>query len=237
LLTPATGDAARYRYPGPVRVIRPARLGAAAVAVAFAALLLTGCIGDGYSYFRHTAGSSLTYFKLPTSWRTYSQSEILKAQGQQQSSFPGTSWSIAFNGSPRASVSGVFSDHNPYPTGEVRVRQLVPQEQDSYSMSSLRAELLGTDPLSASTSTTPTKSSYNVLSYSLLQEANGFHGMHMVVDLVQPGAPTFRLNQVSLLDAYSDEVYVLGIGCNTTCYQKNSGVISAIVSSWAVKDQ
>ena len=207
------------------------------MAGALSALSLAGCIGDGYSYFRHTAGPSLTYFKLPQGWHTFDQSEILKAQGQTQSSFPGASWSIAFNGAPRATVSGVFSDHNAYPTGEVRVRQLVAQEQDTYSLSDLRAELLGVDPLSTSTTTTPTKGTYDVLSYNVLEKANGYHGMHMVVDLVSPGSPTFRLNQVALLDAYSDEVYVLGIGCNTTCYQRNSGVINAIVSSWAVKQQ
>lgn len=200
------------------------------------ALLLSGCIGDGYNYFRHTAGPSLTYFKLPTSWHTFDQAEILRAQGQQSSSFGPNSWSIAFDGTPRAAVADVFSGQASQPTGVVRVRELSPQEQDSYSPADLRSELLGTDPLASDSGTTG-KASFNVVSFTQVTEAHGYHGMHMVVDLLSSGSPTFRLNQVSLLDAYGRYVYVLGIGCNTACYQRHQGVIDQVVGSWAVKAQ
>lgn len=217
-----------------MRLAGVARLGAVTLV---GALALSACIGDGYAYFRHSAGSSLTYFKLPASWRTFDQSQLLQAQGQTQSSDPEPSWAVAFNGAPHGTVSGIFSQHNAYPTGEVRVRELSPEEQDGYSISDLRQELLGVDPLNPGTTTTTAAPTFNVVSYSVVQDPNGFHGIHMVVDVIEPGAPTYTLNQVSLLDADSEWVYVLGIGCNITCYAKNSGVIKAVVSSWNVKEQ
>lgn len=196
---------------------------------------LSACLGDGYSYFRHTAGSSLTYFKLPTSWHTFSQSQILAAQGQQTSSFGPGAWTLAFDGSARPAVDDIFSPNSDGPTGLVRVRQLSPSEQDSYSLSDLRSELLGTDPLAGDS--TPGKSSFNVLSFELVREPGGFHGMHMVVDVQSGGAAPYRLDQVSLLDGYSQWVYVLGVGCNRICFERNQGAIDQVVSSWTVKSQ
>ena len=208
-----------------------------AVAVA-AAGLLSGCGISGFSYISHRDKTgAVSYFKVPSDWTVYRAKEILEsANGHltsaQVSQIEAGNWTELFAGGPHPSLKEARSLASGQPTGVVSVRQLGVGEADSYSWSSLRSEILSSDPLNP-----PNPDPYVVLSYNQFTRAGGLRGSHLVVDIKLSTGLVATLNQVALVNQNTQWVYVMGVSCIASCYGSHQGLISQVVNSWAVKER
>jgi len=115
--------------------------GVIALAVLTAAVLAS-CAGDQYHFI--SSSSTGTYFKIPSSWRVFSKTQLLQAAGLPTSG--GTDrFLVAFDASPHPSTNDDFSSN--YPFGIARVRTLSGEEQDEYSFANLRNEIIQVDSI------------------------------------------------------------------------------------------
>jgi hypothetical protein len=70
----------------------------------------------------------------------------------------------------------------------------------------------------------------------MLEPEGGFHGFHLVVDLVVDGGRTITFDQTSLLDQSSSKVFNLIVTCGAKCYADNADQIDRVVGSWTVEE-
>jgi hypothetical protein len=191
-----------------------------------------------YQYVSHRSGTgTATYFKVPSGWTLFDQRQLLEAANgpltsQQVSDLTGQNWSETFSGSPHASASESNSIGGGFPTGYVEVRRLSAQEQDGFSLASLRTEVLPSDPLQASSSGSP----FVVLQYSTLSRPGGLRGSSLVVDIKSSTGKVDTLDQVALVDGATQWVYLLAVGCSASCFGANRSVINQVVNSWTVRE-
>lgn len=203
-----------------------------------AGLILAGCGSlSGYQYLSHRQSSgSLLYFKLPSSWTVFDQQQIIDAaNGQlnksQVQQIEGSGWLTTFVGSGRASVAESTVINGSNPSGIVEARQLSSQDQDSMSFSSLRTELLPSDPLNP-----PSPNPYQVLSYSTFTRPGGLRGNKMVVDIKDSSGAVSTFNQVAMVDSQTEWLYLIAVSCKASCYAANQGLINSVIESWNVKE-
>ncbi|MEO7836743.1 MAG: hypothetical protein ABIS21_03750, partial [Acidimicrobiales bacterium] len=151
---------------------------------------------------------------------------------EAKSSFKETSWSVGFDASPKPSVRNVLSATS-HPTGLVQVRNLSPNERDTFSQSSLRSLLLPFDPLSESAAET---GDVEVLGTREVDQ-DGFHGSEFLLNLKTKEGGMIKWRQIALVDTKVSRAHVLAITCNIDCYETNEGVIEKVISSWKVKER
>src|SRR5579859_60659 len=198
-------------------------------ASAVLALLLSSCGGSRYHYLSST--STHTFLKVPSSWQVFQQKQILAhldvtdPTAAPQRPFP---FFVVFDADPSP-----FLDHNVrgnYPLGVVRVRTLSADERDTFSMASLRNEfvpvdqVLQSDPNAVSALTPPTSITHG-----------GLRGSHLEFTVQVPSGGSFTYDQIGLVDAATHTVWLLVVGCNTTCYRSNEATIHRVADSWTVK--
>jgi hypothetical protein len=200
--------------------------------------LLAGCGSlSGYQYVSHhqSSGSEL-YFKLPTGWKLFTQQEIIEAANgplnkSQLQQIAGSGWLETFVGASRATVAESTLINGDHPSGIVEARPLSPTEQDSMSLSSLRTELLPSDPLNP-----PTPDPYQVLSYSTFTRPGGLRGNKMVVDIKDQSGAVSTFNQVAMVDSQTQWLYLIAVSCKASCYASNQSLINQVINSWNVKE-
>jgi hypothetical protein len=192
-------------------------------------LLLSGCAGTRYRYLSST--STGTFLKIPGRWQVYQQSQILAhldAVDPSVTKRQPLSFYVIFDADPTPSL-----DHDvataAYPVGLVRVRNLSAEERDTFSLASLRNETVPVDDLLQSDS-----NSVNAISPARQITHGGLRGSHLEYG-VNTGQTTFAADQIGLVDAATDTVWFLIIGCSTTCYRSNTAAIHRIADSWTVK--
>jgi hypothetical protein len=211
------------------RQARQAVWGAAA-----AVALLVACTAPRYTYVasrRHA-----TFFKVPNDWKVFDQDTLLKANGapaDQASQVKATTWAVGLDASPKPSVQNTRSVKSVHPVGLATARDLAPDERDTYSMASLRSELLGNDPIAVASQG---DSGVQVVSARDIERPHGLHGSELVVTIRQDDGGTATLHQVALLDATAKRISVLGIFCRADCYKANQRVIDQVISSWTVRE-
>ncbi|MBO0713771.1 MAG: hypothetical protein J2P59_03360 [Acidimicrobiales bacterium] len=202
-----------------------------------AGIALAGCGNlSGYQYLNHrqSSGSDL-YFKLPSGWTVFNQQQIIDAANgrlnkSQVQQIAGSGWLTTFVGSGRASVGQSTLINGSHPSGIVEARPLSPQDQDGLSFSTLRTELLPSDPLNP-----PNPDPYQVLNYSTFTRPGGLRGNKMVVDIKDQSGAVSTFNQVAMVDSQTQWLYLIAVSCKASCYASNQGLINQIIQSWNVK--
>jgi hypothetical protein len=194
------------------------------------ALVLSACAGGRYRYV--SSSSTETFLKVPSSWRVYSQGQILAhvdaADPSVQPRKP-LPFFVVFDAAPSPSL-----DHDvtsaAYPFGMVRVRTLAADEQDTFSLSSLRNEVVNVDQLEQadSTSVTPLKPAQLITRRSL-------RGSHLEYTVDASGGASFTVDQVGLVDSSTHTVWFVIVGCTTSCYRANTAAIRRVIDSWTVQ--
>jgi hypothetical protein len=220
-----------------LRVRRATWRRTAVLSLVAAGIALAGCGSlSGYQFLSHrqSSGSDL-YFKLPSGWTVFSQQQIIDAaNGQlnksQVQQIAGSGWLTTFVGSNRASVAESTLINGSHPSGIVEARPLSAQDQDSMSFSTLRTELLPSDPLNP-----PNPDPYQVLSYSTFTRTGGLRGNKMVVDIKDQSGAVSTFNQVAMVDSQTQWLYLIAVSCKASCYAANQGLINQVVQSWNVK--
>lgn len=220
------------------RTHRWARRGAVAASLLALSVSLTGCFSSGYRYISHRdADGTLLGFKIPSNWTTYDTKQVLEAangpiSNSESAAIADGQWITVFSASSHSSPNFFkVAETSNYPIGIVSVRPLTETERDGFNYGSLRAELLGTDPLAASS-----PDPYNVTAYNEFLGGNGLRGSKLTTNIKLGSGATATLSQIVEVDPDTNWVFALGIGCKASCYGPNSGVIKQVLDSWALKE-
>ncbi len=200
-------------------------------------LLLSSCLGSSYRFVDHvtTAGES-TFFKIPSSWSLFHDREIIQdelstATPQSISQIESTNWANIFMGEPNAKLTKALGFESSVVVGLVRAEALSASARDTFSLASLRTLVLQVDPL---TGTPPAGLSYKVLSYNEFVRPGGFRGSQLAVD-IQIGKTKSSFIQDAVVDAQTNWVYVIAMGCSVSCFKSNQTQIQSVINSWNVK--
>jgi hypothetical protein len=202
---------------------------AAAAAVVASAVALAGCAGTGYHYVK--SSEDHTYFKVPDSWKLYSQQDLLdhspltKDEKDKQLA---TSWLTVFDASPKPSIAHVTGSKPAFPIGKAIVLHLSDADNDQVSLTSLRNLFFTVDDAVNANAAT-------VLTYDPVNLDGGFHGAHLIVRYTQKNT-SITLNQIAVLDQQTHKIYALAVSCTSECYDKQQSKIEKVVASWTVKD-
>jgi hypothetical protein len=193
-------------------------------------LLLSACGGTKYHFVSST--STETFLKVPSDWHVFSQPQILAhldasdptAKPRRKAPF-----FVIFDADPAPSLN-----HDPssarYPFGLVRVRHLASDEQDSYSLASLRNEVLNVDQLQQASA-----GSVVAINPARLLTHRNLRGTHLEYTVHAPDGSNFTVDQVAFVDSPTHTVWLLFIGCATTCYRAHTASIHRVADSWIVK--
>jgi hypothetical protein len=165
------------------------------------------------------------YFKIPTGWRTYSQT-TLKKQGLISSSLP---YLIAFDADPKPGVAHVLASSS-YPWGLAEVAGISPSDQLGFSLDSLLNSILPVDQVQGATG-----GSVSALSPSRVITRGTYHGIEAALKLTVSGQAPLSFEQISLVNAATTKAWVLAIGCSPACFAQHRGEIDRVVNSWIVK--
>lgn len=196
-------------------------------------VLASGCLGSPFSYVSHRSpDGSVVYFELPSDWKVFDTQQVIAAQNgplgpSQVRQLADGSWIEAASGAPAPNVKGALTLGRRWPTAEIIVRPLTPTGVDTLSNRTMRAAILGTDPLTAG-------SGFQVLSYSPFASADGVRGVRLVVNItgVKP-ARTF--GEVVEADRQGSWEFAIGVGCQVSCWGLNSSTIHEVLRSWTVR--
>ena len=199
------------------------------VAVAALAFLLA-CQGSGFAYVQSPARD--TFFKVPQGWELFDERDL---QGNSQkpsfAMFQTDSgpWTVAFDAAPEPSVDNILDAASTHPAGYALVRELTADERDTYSLVSLRNEVIPIDRL------TETEGAIRAVSEQDISQGGGLRGSRLVNDL-KVGDEYYTIDQTGILDREAGKIYLLVIGCKAECYEDNKGVIEKIADSWTIKE-
>jgi len=206
-------------------------------AAAVLGLVLAGCTGSSFRYIRHE--STKTYFKVPQAWRLFNEDEILKAQAAQltaseRATVKQTQWYIAFDGASAPQLAHVldFDVNNGQPSGLAKVRVLTSDEHASLSLATLRGELFQDDPVHAAAAGNGT---LDILENNEVTRPDGLHGVHLLMNVHRSSGRVFTFNQIALTDKKMHALYLLALGCESSCYQAHRRTIDEVIASWTIK--
>jgi hypothetical protein len=221
------------RYLGP----RGRSLVRGVVGIPVVAMVLSSCLGVRYDYISHkTTGGGDTYLRIPQSWTVYSQSQIYGGQKSHVSSaqlnqIESVSWTDIFTPDGSRVFNPKLGFGSSRPVGVVDAVELTGTTRENFSLSSLRTLILPTDPLGSPSG----GYHYKVTSYKEFTRSSGFRGSSMTVRITPPSGPVSVLTQDAVVDAGTNWVYFIGVGCVSSCFSAYQSSISAIVNSWNVK--
>ncbi|MDQ4097998.1 MAG: hypothetical protein M3144_09050 [Actinomycetota bacterium] len=209
--------------------VRKAAGTALALGVA-AAVLLTGCAGSGYTYVQSSANK--TYFKVPEEWRVYNKDQVLGLDRRRpsQEADPGLRYLAVFDADPNPSLEHDLQTATS-PFGVVKVRQLSPEERDTFSLQSLRNEVVPIDDILEQ----------EVGQIQLIKEPEsivkgGLRGSRLVYTVLTDNG-SFAVDQTGLVDAGTNTLYFFIVGCESECFAANRRTISEVADSWTIKER
>lgn len=203
------------------------------------AIALSGCFNSGFTYISHRSpDATLLGFKLPGLWKTFDTQQVLEAlngpiSASESKSIADEECMESFSAAPKA-VANFFgvAESSKYPVGFVEARPLSAGECDSFSFSSIRSEILGTDPLAAAS-----PDPYNVTDYSeFASTTNGLRGAKLATNIKLSSGATATLSQVVEVDASTNWMFEIAVACRASCWGPNAGVIKQVMNSWAAKE-
>lgn len=214
--------------------------GRSASMVMLLGLVLSAC-GESFVYINHVNSSGGdSYFKVPSSWTVFHQSEIFKASSGQLPlstlrQLEAQSWSNIFAGKKDATLAGNAGLSSTIPYGITQQIELTSAQTSSVSVASLRAVLLPSDPLAVGDNLSGF--SYQVMTYHEFSLPGGFQGSIMEVRIIGSKGQVSVLDQKAMLDSQKKWIYFVGVGCTASCFSSNKGTIEKIVNSWSVKER
>ena len=189
---------------------------ALAGAVALGAVL-AGCTGGGYNYVK--SSDFHTYLKVPDSWKLYDAETVLDVSNpdlskQQRDRVLENSWRTMFDANPKPSIKHV-AKYTKYPSGYAVVTPLSGSDSDGASDAFLRNFFLDVD-------TASNEQKLSVVSYEPINRDGGFHGSHLVAQLVvgDESASTLHearaitIDQIVMIDQQRSRVYALIMSCS-----------------------
>ncbi len=194
--------------------------------------LLAGCLASDFTYVKSSADR--TYFKLPKEWKLYDEDAILKNSSEELTQEEiaqarAGAWRAAFDASPSPSVRRVSNIGGRYPAGQAIVRAIGFEEADQLSMSYLRNLVYPVDDsIEGGTA--------EVIAYEPTSE-DGFRGIRMTVRVTGESGSSATFSQVAMVDAKTSKVYMLLVGCMSSCFQHYRSDINTIVNSWTVRER
>ena len=143
------------------------------VALGLLGLLLSSCqVGASFQYVSHRAADGVDlYFKVPPRWAIFNTDQVVEAQNgklgpTQLKQIANGEWVETMSPRPGVTPKTSLGIGKRYPTAVVETRQLGESERDDLNFSAMRSELLGSDPLTAT-------SGFQVLNYSEFALARG----------------------------------------------------------------
>ena len=219
-----------------VRMVRwsgTRRLRIAAIALVAAAALLSSCASTGYHYVKNS--SDKTYFKVPESWKLFDQDAVLKVTGKGLSSsqldaIRNLNWEVRFDSNPKPSLRHFTPSKFDlrYPIGIAEVDGLLQDAADHIALVDLRGLYFNIDSALQS-------GQGSVVTYEPVEFDGGFHGVHIVADIVDNGKP-ITFNEKAVLDQATSKVYAVVVFCGAKCYEDNQTMIERIINSWTIRN-
>ena len=208
------------------------RMGSRALlATALGLAALAGCGDSGYDYVANK--SEKVYFKLPEDWTVFGNRDLVEEPELSRA------WITGFVGESEATVEGVFSLTSEVPRGYVEILELIGDEREELSLTTLRAANLPNDldgnpidPL-AFAQENP-EGPITILGYDEVVLDHGAHGVHLRVAIVEPGFDAI-IDQTVLVDPATTKRYVLSIGCAVECFESNEKQIEEVIESWTLE--
>lgn len=214
------------------------RRGGVALALLACTLGLTGCFSPGFTYVSHRSpDGTLLGVKLPSKWKVYDTRQFLEAtngpiSSSESDSIANGEWMNSFSAAPKPNANFfATAETSHYPVGFISARPLSASERDGLSFAQMRAEILGTDPLAASS-----PDPYNVTDYTEFVGNGGIRGSRLTTNIKLASGATATLSQVVEVDPGTNWIFALAIACTASCWGPNSGEIHQILNSWSVKE-
>lgn len=190
-------------------------------------LLMSACGGSEYRYVENRTNG--VYFKVPDDWQVFGKEQILKGTSLTEDQRDRLRYLAAFDADPQPSLEHGFIEGS-HPFGLVRVRTLSIEERDSFSLAILRNELVNMDEI-----VDEELGNLNILSKAAITKPKGARGARHVYN-VRTDTTNFTVDQTGLVDAETNTVYFLIVGCTSACYDQNRNTITEIADSWTVKE-
>lgn len=196
------------------------------------AMALGACTGSGYRYV--ASSSTGTFFKVPGSWTVFHDARsIVSTQGTASSGSLSQEFPllVAFDANPRPSIEHDLTTAS-YPFGVALVRTLTVAERDSFSLATLRNQLVPVDNLIQAdpNSVEPVGTPRSIV------RRGGLHGTHLVFTVHRTGGASFTVDQIGLVDASTRRVWFLLVGCEASCFTAHRAAITRVADSWTVKE-
>ena len=209
-----------------------ARLGALLV---LATAFLTACGAfeqSGYQFVRNP--STGTYLKVPDDWTVHGHRDVTGFLDRIGKTPAGFSQSVPFVTTFGASdelVEYPFDPLGTRPAGIVQVRLLAPQERDEISFATMRDELVSIEEgLEAG--------QVEVLSREEVRRGDDARGERLRYVITDPETgEQFVIDQTTLLDERTEKLYLLAVGCQALCFDRNEDEIDEVVSSLIIKER
>lgn len=191
-------------------------------------VLAAACSSSGYSYVKNS--DDRTYFKVPDQWTIFDEDALTEDLApRERDTARETSWQVGFDASPKPSLRHLLDVKSKHPTGFAVVQELDFDAADTISLMGLRNAFFDVDAAVQN-------QAGEIVGYEPIELDGGFHGFHLVADLVTDSGRTVTLDQTTLLDQATSKMYALIVTCEATCYEDNADKIDRVVSSWTVED-
>jgi hypothetical protein len=196
--------------------------------------LLSACGQSDYTFVG--SGADHVFVKVPSTWRGYSETTILKAIGLDGTpSAKSFRWLAGYDSSARPQLGHILAGVPSQPVVLTYVRELSAQTRDQFSLQALRNARYPIDELA-------NKDQGDMISHKDLVLDGGLHGAQDVFDItggigeISASNAALMVNQVGILDPATKKLYLLVISCSAVCYEHNKGTIEEIARSYSVKE-
>lgn len=197
------------------------------VGVAFV-LLASACGGSGYHYVESRSNGA--YFKVPENWKLYGRDDLAGPAPTTAEANAALRFVTAFDADPEPSVKHFVN--SPHPFGFARVRTISVEDRDTFSLATIRNELLDFDKTIAAD---PTKITVATRA-KLITLPKGTRGTRIVYTVHEDDGQSFTVDQIGLTDPATSKFYFFAIGCEASCYEANRRTITEIADSWTIKE-
>jgi hypothetical protein len=215
---------------------KKARSTATVALLVLTALLLSACQPSGFTYVRNSEDGA--YVKFPSTWHLFKPEDVIGRQAEQAELTPGLAeqlaqeqWAVAFDADPQPSLDHLFVEPNGHVIGLMRVRQLSEEERDEFSLGHLRNEFIRIDEIMQAG-----VAAIEPLENEDLTTPEGMRGMRLRFNISSPTGQVFTYDQTAYVDAATEKVYLLALGCTVECFEAAQPQIEQITESWTIKE-
>lgn len=213
-----------------MRIPRDATLPRALIGLGALVFVAVACRGSGYAYVKN--GDLRTYLRVPDTWQVFEEDEIFRTDTlgvspQMLELLQSSQWVVAFDANPGSEPVDAFSLDAEEPRGFTRVRAIQDEERDTFSISSLRNEVVPYDDLLEQRLLEPLKRE------SVIE--GPLRGTHDVFNIAIDGA-YYTFTQFAWVDPATTRATVLFIGCSAECYLQHQGTIDDVATSLTIKE-